>query len=142
MNLLRETLHEDVVHYFLSPNTGSAPVRTREHLSRYWRKVTRMIGARWVVENSVTTGDETVIEWSMFWAPEPGEDRIVTRGAEWFVFREGLIFEIRSYYQQHPFTSQLDSFDYDSRGFSTVGNERSKLHVEAGDIVPVGRATQ
>ena len=40
-----ETLHPDVVHYFLAPNVGSAPVAGAEHLARYWRKVTAMIHA-------------------------------------------------------------------------------------------------
>ena len=29
LGLLHATLHEDVVHYFLAPNVGSAPVRGR-----------------------------------------------------------------------------------------------------------------
>ncbi len=50
LNELRATLHPDVVHYFLTPNPGSAPVAGAEHLARYWRKVARMIDARWIVE--------------------------------------------------------------------------------------------
>jgi ketosteroid isomerase-like protein len=131
LDVLRSTLHADVVHYFLAPNVGSKPVVGCEHLARYWRKVTRAIGARWVVDQAVTMGDQTVIEWSMFWRPTPNAQRIVTRGAEWFVFRDGLIFEIRSYYQQRTDSTELDAFDYSGRGYSTLNNESSVMHSDA-----------
>lgn len=128
------TLDPDVVHWFLAPNTGSAPVRGGEHLARYWRKVAGMIGARWVVDHAVVGStpdgqDEAVIEWTMFWHPRPGAERVATRGAEWFVFAaDGRIAEIRSYYQQRPETTELDGFPYAGRGYSTAGAERSRLH--------------
>lgn len=131
LDILNETLHPDVVHYFLAPNPGSKAVGPREHLARYWRKVSGMIDARWVVDRAVSTGNETVIEWTMFWRPKPGADRIATRGAEWFVFESGLIREIRSYYQQHPFTTELDGFDYAARDYSVADREYSPLHPEA-----------
>lgn len=136
--LLHATLHEEVVHYFLAPNIGSAPVRGRAHLSNYWRKVARMIDARWVVERAVGQGDETVIEWSMHWtppgAPEPGAPRAITRGAEWFMFRDGLIAEIRSWYQQRPETTELEGFPYGPRGYSVAGREASDLHPGAATV--------
>ena len=49
VELMLTTLDADVVHWFLAPNPGSAPVRGGEHLARYWRKVQGMIDARWVV---------------------------------------------------------------------------------------------
>lgn len=130
------TLHPDVVHWFLAPNTGSAPVRGRDHLARYWRKVTRMIDARWVVDHVVTDGSvhsgEAVIEWTMFWQPPGGAGgRVATRGAEWFVLRDGLIAEIRSYYQQRPETTELDGFPYAERGYATAGREASDVHPDA-----------
>lgn len=131
---LHATLHEEVVHWFLAPNVGSAPVRGRAHLARYWRKVARMLDARWVVESAVSQGEETVIEWSMWWRPQgaaPDAPRIVTRGAEFFRFRDGLIAEIRSYYQQRPETTELDGFDHAGRGWSVPGRERSELHPTA-----------
>lgn len=131
LDVLRSTLHPDVAHYFLAPNVGSKPVVGCEHLARYWRKVTRAIGARWVVDQAVTMGDQTVIEWSMFWRPTPNAQRIVTRGAEWFVFRDGLIFEIRSYYQQRNDSTELDAFDYSGRGYSTLNSESSVMHSDA-----------
>ena len=79
LDVLRSTLHPDVAHYFLAPNVGSQPVVGREHLARYWRKVTRAIGARWVVDQAVTMGDQTVIEWSMFWRPTPNAGTVERR---------------------------------------------------------------
>ena len=131
LDLLHETLHPEVVHYFLMPNFGSKPVAGREHLARYWRKITRKINARWVVDHAINQGEATVIEWSMYWEPELGAPRVVTRGAEWFEFRDGLIYEIRSYYQQKEATTELDEFDYGGRGYSIYGRELSRIHTDA-----------
>jgi ketosteroid isomerase-like protein len=120
---MRATLTDDVVHYFLAPNPGSASVRGGEHLARYWRKVAGMIEARWVVDHALVGSDrpvEAVIEWTMFWRPQGATSRVATRGAEWFVFAaDGRIAEIRSYYQQQPKTTELDGFPYAARGYST-----------------------
>ena len=67
---MRATLADDVVHYFLAPNVGSAPVRGGEHLARYWRKVAGMIEARWVVDHALT-GDRQYIVHSMTVSPSP-----------------------------------------------------------------------
>jgi ketosteroid isomerase-like protein len=117
---MRATLADDVVHYFLAPNAGSAPVHGGEHLARYWRKVTGMIDARWVVDHGLVGDGEAVIEWTMYWRPAGADARVATRGAEWFVFADdGRIAEIRSYYQQRPETTELDGFPYAARGYST-----------------------
>jgi ketosteroid isomerase-like protein len=126
--LMLETLHPDVVHYFLAPNVGSAPVSGAEHLARYWRKVTGMIHATWVVDHILDGADEAVIEWTMSWLPSGAEGHVATRGAEWFEFRDGLISEIRSYYQQRTETTELESFPYPERGYSTVGHLKSAIH--------------
>jgi ketosteroid isomerase-like protein len=119
VELMLTTLDADVVHWFLAPNPGSAPVRGGEHLARYWRKVQRMIDARWVVDHCLAGEGEAVIEWTMFW--RSGGEVVATRGAEWFTFSPaGVIREIRSYYQQRPDTTELDGFPYVDRGYSTV----------------------
>lgn len=126
---LTGTLHPNVVHYFLAPNVGSAPVGPRDRLIGYWRKVQPRIDGVWVVDHSLESdlADEAVIEWSLFWTPEGG-GRVVTRGAEWFAFRGGLIVEIRSYYQQHSHDTELESFGYRERGYSVHESERSRIH--------------
>lgn len=125
---VRATVTDDVVHYFLAPNTGSAPVRGGEHLGRYWRKVQAMIDARWTVDHALSAGSETVIEWTMTWRPPGFDHRVATRGAEWFVLAaDGRIAEIRSYYQQRPETTELDGFPYAERGYTAAA---------AGEIRP------
>lgn len=125
------TTTADVVHYFLAPNLGSAPVRGGEHLGRYWRKVHGNISPVWVVDHGIVQGEEAVIEWSMFWLPPGASERVVTRGAEWFVLRDGRIAEIRSYYRQEPSDAELDGFPYAERGYSAHGAVHSARHEPA-----------
>jgi ketosteroid isomerase-like protein len=131
VDLMLSTLHPDVEHWFLAPNTGSARVAGAEHLARYWRKVTGMLSARWVVDTIVASGEQAVIEWTMFWSPTTSATRVATRGAEWFTREGGLIREIRSYYQMRDSTTELDGFPYETRGYSVTGRERSALHPDA-----------
>lgn len=139
VDALAATLHPDVVHYFLAPNPGSTPVRGAAHLARYWRKVTGLIEARWVVDHVLAAEQEAVIEWTLFWRPQGHAGRVATRGAEWFVFRDGLIAEIRSYYQQQPRHTELDGFDYAARGYALPGAERSAVHPAPPEPGGVGR---
>ncbi len=140
VDLMLETLHPDVVHWFLAPNTGSTAVEGAEHLARYWRKVTGMLRASWVVDSICATPEQAVIEWTMWWLPEGATDRVATRGAEWFTGEDGLIREIRSYYQMRPQTTELDGFPYAERGYSVPGAERSTIHPHAGSYGPGGAA--
>lgn len=127
------TLHPDVVHWFLTPNIGSAPVHGAEHLARYWRKVVSLIEPRWVIDHLCATEPEAVIEWTMFWRPPRATERIATRGSEWFTLHDGRIGEIRSYYQQRADgSSELDGFPYAQRGYSTLESEQSELHRALG----------
>jgi ketosteroid isomerase-like protein len=128
VELMMGTLAPDVVHYFLAPNPGTTPVAGAEHLARYWRKVAGMIDATWIVDHAVVDGDEAVIEWTMTWVPPGHPERVATRGAEWFVLRDGSIGEIRSYYQQHRESTELDGFPYAARGYSTLTSPRSGVH--------------
>ncbi len=118
---------EDVVHWFLAPNLAPAPVHGREALAKYWHRVQPRIDGRWVVDHCLETAGEAVIEWTLFWTPAPGADRVATRGAEWYVFRDGLISEIRAYYNQGPWTSELDGFPYADRGYSLTTDEGRTL---------------
>ena len=138
VDLMLTTLHPDVVHWFLAPNPGSTAVEGAEHLARYWRKVTGMLHARWVVDSICATPEQAVIEWTMWWLPEGAQERVATRGAEWFTRQDGLIREIRSYYQMRPETTELDGFPYSERGYSVAGAERSMVHPGAEDHGPGG----
>jgi ketosteroid isomerase-like protein len=133
VDLMVDTLAPDVVHYFLAPNPGSRPVAGADRLARYWRKVQAMFDARWVVDLIVGEHDLAIIEWTLYWTPEETGDRVATRGAESYVFRDGRIAEIRAFYQQRPDRStELDGFDYVARGYSRLGAEESDLHPRSG----------
>lgn len=125
------TTTSDVVHYFLAPNHGSSPVRGGDHLGHYWRKVHGLIDPVWVVDHGIAQDDEAAIEWSMFWTPQGHAGRVVSRGAEWFMFRHGRIAEIRSYYRQEPFDTELEGFPYADRGYSAHGAVHSRRHSPA-----------
>ena len=140
VDLMLQTLHPEVVHWFLAPNNGSTAVAGGDHLARYWRKVTGMLQARWVVDSICATPEQAVIEWSMWWLPEGATERVVTRGAEWFTCSDGLIREIRSYYQMRRTSTELDGFPYADRGYSLPGAERSTLHPAADRYGPGGTA--
>ena len=138
VELMLGTLHADVVHWFLAPNPGSAPVAGADHLARYWRKVARLRQARWVVESICAAPGQAVVEWTMWWLPEGSGERVATRGTEWFTAEGGLIREIRSYHQLRPGTTELDGFPYAQRGYSVPGAERSRIHPDADRSGPGG----
>jgi ketosteroid isomerase-like protein len=117
VELMVSTFTNDVVHYFIQPGTDA--VQGAEHLARYWRKVQRLLAARWEVDHGLALGDEAVIEWTIYWTnPDTGR-RLTTRGSEWFVFRDGLIGEVRAYYNQlRDADSGLVGFDYVGRGYT------------------------
>ncbi len=125
---MKATLADYVVHYFLAPNRASAPVTGADHLARYWRKAQELIDGRWVVDSLIGEGDEAVIEWTLYWRPAPGADRVATRGSEWYRFADGRIAEIRAYYQQRGNSSELEGFGYAARGYSTLADESSAIH--------------
>ena len=129
VELMIETLAPDVVHYFLAPNPGSKPVAGAERLARYWSSVQRRFDARWVVDLVVAEDDQAMIEWTLYWTPPDGDERLATRGAESYLFRDGRIAEIRAFYQQRTDRStELDGFDYAGRGYSRLGREESVVH--------------
>jgi ketosteroid isomerase-like protein len=132
VDALVETVCDDVVHYFLAPNPGSAPVSGALCLARYWRKAQARTAGCWIVDRILGEGDEAVIEWTLFWQPPAGADRVATRGAEWYRFEAGRIAEIRAYYQQLQVSTELEAFDYAGRGYSRLGSEASELHGPAG----------
>jgi ketosteroid isomerase-like protein len=129
IEMMTSTLHPEVVHYFLEPNPGSRPIEGAQHLAKYWRKVQKRIDGRWIVDHVVSDGSqEAVVEWSLFWRRDPESPRIVTRGSEWFDFTDGLIKEIRSYYQQLHRHTGLRGYPYGERGYSVSDSERSRVH--------------
>lgn len=117
IKLLMSTMTNDVTHYFLQP--GTKAVSGAEHLAKYWRKVQRILNARWQVDYAIAKGRDAAIEWTIFWTNPDSGKRLTSRGAEFYVIKDGLISEIRAYYNQLPdANSELVDFDYLHRGFS------------------------
>ena len=103
---------DDAVHYY----TRMAPHRGREIADRAAWAV-QNIEAEWSMYNGIDDGEQAVIEWAMTWRhPQTGERRL-DRGTEWFLFRDGLIREVRAYYNRSP---DLIEFDHAGRGHTVL----------------------
>jgi ketosteroid isomerase-like protein len=115
----------DVVHYFLVP--GIKPVRGNEQLGTFWRDAVRLLSAEFRVEHAIACDDEAVIEWSMQWTSRDDGEGYVAHGAEWYAFRDGLISEIRAYYDhgRNEDTGLVD-FPYAERGYTVIGRTRAQ----------------
>lgn len=116
LDALMRTLAPDVVHFFLEPDR--APVRGAEHLAHLWRKFKQVLDPRWAVDRIIASGDEVVAEWSCAYTPSGTQKRRIFRGSEWYVMRDGLISEIRAYYDfDVKRNCELTGFPYDTRGY-------------------------
>jgi ketosteroid isomerase-like protein len=106
---------DDATHYYtrLGPHEGAETIGQMTDLA------VKSIEAQWFVENAIEgegEGDEAVIEWTMTWRdPKSGEKRL-DRGTEWFVFRDGLIAEVRAYHHGGPKNPSGDLLGFDHRG--------------------------
>jgi ketosteroid isomerase-like protein len=110
---------DDATHYYtrLGPHEGAATIGQMTDLA------VKSIEAQWFVENALEgESDEAVIEWTMTWRdPKSGEKRL-DRGTEWFVFRDGLIAEVRAYHHGGPKNPSGDllGFDHEGRGYTML----------------------
>jgi len=118
LDVLLGTLTEDVVHYFLPPRF--APIRGAQHLAKHWRKFKTALDPLWSIDHIIAQGDEVVSEWSCLWTPAGVQPRVMMRGSEWYVMREGRIAEIRAYLMDDPQRdTELVGFPYAERGYLT-----------------------
>ena len=126
VELMKSTFTEDVVHYF----THHKPIRGAEALAAYWAKMQPRVGGVWTVDHALVQGDEAVIEWTMQWTPPGQKKPQLIRGAEWYVFSDGRIAEIRAYYlnPRLPYMRtafELEDFPYAKRGYPALSDSRS-----------------
>jgi ketosteroid isomerase-like protein len=101
---------EDAVHYYTrrEPHVGARAIADNAVLA-----VTHL-NAVWTCEHLVESADEVAIEWTMaFDHPRTGE-RLLDRGAEFLAIRDGLISEVRAYYNERG--GDLSGFDHVARG--------------------------
>jgi ketosteroid isomerase-like protein len=116
LNDLLATLTPDVVHYFLPARFP--PIRGADHLARYWRKYKLALDPIWSVDHAIAQGNEVVSEWSCIWTPRGTQTRLLLRGSEWYVMRDGKIAEIRAYFMHDDQGSTgLIGFPYGDRGY-------------------------
>jgi len=118
LQALQSTLAPNVVHYFLPPRF--APIHGAEHLARHWRKFKQLLDPVWAIDRIIGQGDEVVSEWSCIWTPKDTARRIMMRGSEWYVMRDGRIGEIRAYLiDDDSGDTELIGFPYRERGYLT-----------------------
>jgi ketosteroid isomerase-like protein len=101
---------DDAVHYYTrrEPHVGARAIAGNAVLA-----VTHL-NAVWTCEHLVESADEVAIEWTMaFDHPRTGE-RLLDRGAEFLAIRDGLISEVRAYYNERG--GDLSGFDHVARG--------------------------
>ncbi|MGE0801825.1 MAG: nuclear transport factor 2 family protein [Lautropia sp.] len=109
---------DDAVHYF-PPGLPDIPWIGAETISRKWIWCVRNLGSQWTIERILVSHDkpEAMIEWT-HWKNASGT---AVRGAEWYVFRDGRISEIRAYYAAAADPAapinELPGFDYPGRGY-------------------------
>ena len=115
--LLGATLTEDMIHYWVD----HVPVSGRAALSSFAAKSASRTKAHWILDHALVNGDEAVAEWTMTWTPIGFDEPELLRGTEWFIFRDGLIAEVRAYHcnfhLEDPRNFELREFPYASRGY-------------------------
>ena len=109
---------EDAVHYYtrLGPHRGAQAIADNAKLG------VEHLDGQWHMYNGIEEGDQAVIEWAMTWRdPETGERRL-DRGTEWFLFRDGLIAEVRAYFHggRRNRSGDLIEFDHAGRGHTVL----------------------
>jgi ketosteroid isomerase-like protein len=105
---------DDAVHFYTrrEPHVGARAIAENAALG------VEHLNARWTLEHAVEGDDEVAIEWSMaFDHPRDGR-RLLDRGAEFLAFRDGLICEVRAYYNERG--GDLAGFDHAARGHTTL----------------------
>jgi ketosteroid isomerase-like protein len=106
---------EDAVHYYTrrAPHLGAAQIAENAVAA------VQFLDARWVLENLVGDDEQVAIEWSMLFDHPTKKTRMLDRGTEWFRFRDGLICEVRAYYNERG--GDLIGFDHAGRGHTVLG---------------------
>jgi ketosteroid isomerase-like protein len=105
---------DDAIHYY----TRRAPHLGARQIAENAAAAVQHLDAVWVLENLVGDGEQVAIEWSMLFDHPTKRTRMLDRGTEWFRFRDGLICEVRAYYNERG--GDLIGFDHAGRGHTTL----------------------
>jgi len=113
---LLDTLDPDVTHYFLPGQFK--PIRGAQHLAKYWSKFKSVLDPIWKIDHIIAQDSEVVSEWSCLWTPEATDLRLMMRGSEWYVMRDGRIAEVRAYFAYSDrLNTELTGFPYGDRDY-------------------------
>ena len=112
----------DAVHYF-PPGLPDVPWRSADTIARKWIWCVETLGSQWTIERILVSHlveqgrPEAMIEWT-HWKNRSGT---ALRGAEWYLFADGRIHEIRAYYaspaDKAMASNELAGFDYAARSY-------------------------
>jgi ketosteroid isomerase-like protein len=105
---------EDAVHY----STRRAPHLGASQIAENAAAAVQFLNAVWVLEELVADDERAAIEWSMAFDHPTKGTRMLDRGTEWFRFRDGLICEVRAYYNERG--GDLMGFDHAARGHTVL----------------------
>lgn len=105
---------EDAVHYY----TRRDPDRGGQAIAQNAAMAVRHLAAHWRLENAVGDDEQVAIEWTMAFEHPRSRERMMDRGTEWFRFRDGLICEVRAYYDERG--GDLRGFDHAGRGHAVL----------------------
>jgi ketosteroid isomerase-like protein len=109
----------DANHYY----TRLGPHQSARAIGELTEQGVKFLDASWHLEHAIEQGNEVVIEWTMLWCdPRKQNERMIDRGTEWFVVRDGLIAEVRAYHHSDAKNRQgnLLGFDHAGRGHTTL----------------------
>ena len=125
VELMMSCFTDDVVHYF----THYQPVRGAGALAQFWAHIVPKHGNMFSVDHCIVQEPEAVIEWTLELTATPETGRELIRGAEWYVFRDDRISEIRAYYlNRHESYDRPDfelwGYPYRERGYHLKGNAK------------------
>ena len=105
---------DDAVHYYTrrDPHVGARAIAENAALG------VEHLNAVWMLEHAVEGEDEVAIEWTMAFDHPSSGKRLMDRGAEFLAFRDGLICEVRAYYNERG--GDLKGFDHAGRGHTVL----------------------
>ena len=107
---------DDAVHYY----TRRAPHLGARAIAENAAAAVNHLAARWELECLAGEEEPIAIEWSMAFDHPTKGTRMLDRGAEFFRFRDGLICEVRAYYNERG--GDLMGFDHAGRGHAVLGS--------------------
>jgi ketosteroid isomerase-like protein len=105
---------DDAIHYY----TRRAPHLGARQIADNAAAAVQYLNAVWTLESLVADDEQVAIEWSMAFDHPTKGTRMLDRGAELFRFRDGLISEVRAYYNERG--GDLLGFDHAARGHTVL----------------------